>query len=697
MKKNTVLSLALLVSVFALPLSANAIVWPNDLFRSNGNINIQVAGNYEPSGLAWNPVTQKLLSVCNTGQVTMMNLNGTQQDTVKMPSYMDFEAVTIVDPRTSKIYIGLENRDSILEFDWQTRNLTGMRWDLTAVMTGPDNSGLEGLTFVPNGYHPFPASASGGLFYAAIQRTPVVGGAVNDDYLIYAFDIDLSTNGRIVNWYGIPVAANTPNSDISDLFFSADTGILYVLYDGANRLIEMTTDGRVVRDYSNVPVADQEGVAVITSYPAATADIYLASDSAKSIGWFSGYPVTYRDADGDGVDYRADCNDIDSSVSVNQTYYRDADGDGVGTGVAESLCLAAPPVNYTFNAQVDCNDNDGTVFTNQNYYSDADGDGLGSDVVTPFCASVPPVGFVSNSDDLNDNDPANILVLSEQNIISDGDMEAADMAAWQNYSVPTLVEKFLDATKNPTSSQVLHLVSDGGAGVQKTNIPVVAGRTYELSYEVKVVSGSLHIRLGDNDSNTDFQNAQQSFGISQSYVAKSRRFVAPASVNFRLVMTARSGDVYIDNVSIVEVDPKNLLVDGNMSALSEGLWNKYNVQSKEKLWSEERNGRILHLFSTSSGAQQNYLNVEPGRKYILKFDYKTTNGTLRPVLSTKKVESDFEGKYISLRSEQGWSQYVREFIVPNTFVVGVTRFTLNFIDKSGHVYIDNASIINVPN
>ncbi len=347
MKKSLILPVAVLTILLLSPFSVFAISWPAT-FTRHSDIVIAAAGNYEPSGLAWNSVTNKLFSVCNTGQVTIMNLDGTEQDTVRMPSYMDFEAITIANPNSTRAFIGLENRDSILEYDWQAKTLTGMTWNLTGVLTGPDNQGLEGLTFVPNGYHPFPSSASGGLFYAGIQRAPTPGGAINDDYLLYAFDIDLSTNERIVNWYGISVAAGTPTSDVSDLFFSKETGVLYVLYDGANRLIEMTTAGRVLNDYSNVPVADQEGVAIITSYPSGTAEVYLASDSSKLIGWFSGYPVTYYDADGDGVDYQHDCDDSASLYQKFKIYYLDADGDGLGNiFVPGRFCV--PPSNYVIN------------------------------------------------------------------------------------------------------------------------------------------------------------------------------------------------------------------------------------------------------------------------------------------------------------------------------------------------------------
>src|SRR3989339_252948 len=350
MKKSIILSATILVSLLLSPLSSFAVSWPVT-FTRHSDIVISAAGNYEPSGLAWNSVTNKLFSVCNTGQVTIMNLDGSGQDTVKMASYMDFEAITIADPNTTKAFIGLENRDSILEYDWVTRALTGRTWDLTGVLTGADNQGLEGLTFVPNGYHPFSASASG------------------------------------------------------DLFFSKETGVLYVLYDGSNLLIEMTTTGAVLADYSNVLVADQEGIAVITNNPSETADIYLASDSGKLIGWFSGYPVTYYDADGDGVNYRSDCNDHDRLVSANRSYYRDVDGDGVGTGVAESFCLASPPVGYTSNLENDCNDNDRLVWEYQSYYRDYDGDGFKVGPAHSFCLANPPVRYTSSTEiDCNDRD-----------------------------------------------------------------------------------------------------------------------------------------------------------------------------------------------------------------------------------------------------------------------------------------------------
>lgn len=422
MRKSFIIVGIVIVTLMA-SLVAYAVTWPTT-FTKHADIMMD-ANPYEPSGLAWNSVTNKMFTVCNTGQVTMMNMDGTEQVNVKAPAYADYEAVAIADANSSKVYIGIENPDSILEYDWNVGFNASMKsWNLTSVMDGADNSGLEGLTFVPNGYHPFDNSVSGGLFYAAIQRTPVLNDAVTyNDYLIYAFDIDLSTSGKIVKWWGIPVAAGTPNGDISDMYFNKDTGLLYVLYDGANRLIEMKTDGTVIKDYSNVPVNAQEGLVIKTSYPSLTADVYIGSDSDRSISWYSGYPVNF-DADKDGVTADLDCNDNDASISALKTYYQDLDKDGLGSDVVVSVCSLSVPAGYVLNsddtddnfagnpndkdgdgvvASLDCNDNDASISALKTYYQDLDKDGLGSDVSTSICSNVAPAGYVTNSDDTNDN------------------------------------------------------------------------------------------------------------------------------------------------------------------------------------------------------------------------------------------------------------------------------------------------------
>jgi uncharacterized protein YjiK len=141
-----IVTVALMTSLVAYV--AYAITWPTT-FTKHSDIMMSVTP-YEPSGLVWNPVTNKLFSVCNTGQLTMMNLDGTGQNNVKAPAYADYEAIAIADFSSSKVYIGVENPDSIIEYDWNVGFNTSMKsWNLTSVMDGADNNGLE-LTFYKN-------------------------------------------------------------------------------------------------------------------------------------------------------------------------------------------------------------------------------------------------------------------------------------------------------------------------------------------------------------------------------------------------------------------------------------------------------------------------------------------------------------------------------------------------------------------
>ena len=195
----------------------------------------------------------------------------------------DLEAVTIVDPNSNYIYVGIEHPDSIKEVDITTGKFTGKVWDLTQWLTGPDNSGLEALTFVPNGRHSHEASPSGGLFYAGLQA----------DGKIYLFDIDLAHSG-IVTFEDDVITPVSGRADISDMFYSNKTDTLYAIFDGANSLVEMAPDGAVLCDYAlPLPNREQEGVVVVSPSPTLPAQIYIAQDAAPEVWKYDNFPVTH--------------------------------------------------------------------------------------------------------------------------------------------------------------------------------------------------------------------------------------------------------------------------------------------------------------------------------------------------------------------------------------------------------------------
>src|SRR4030042_6297742 len=187
-------------------------------------------------------------------------------------------------------------------------------------MTGPDNSGLEGLAY------------RGGYFLAGLQA----------DGKIYVFNVNLNVSGDVSH-----IQTITPNasytSDISGIEVNSNTGITYVIYDTYDALIEMNAANEIVKHYS-VPGTAQEGIAVKTNCLSRSADVYIANGDSGQVVKYTNYPITCLDADSDGVSYAQDCNDYDASLSSNQTYYRDADGDGLGDAFpfAQTCSLAAP-------------------------------------------------------------------------------------------------------------------------------------------------------------------------------------------------------------------------------------------------------------------------------------------------------------------------------------------------------------------
>ncbi len=91
-----------------------------------------------------------------------------------------------------------------------------------------------------------------------------------------------------------------------------------------------------------------------------------------------------EDADGDGVDASEDCDDLDPSVSGEETYYLDGDEDGYGDpGDATSLCSSTPPDGYVADGSDNC-----PHLANPDQ-RDSDGDGQG-DACEPVWYSGPP-------------------------------------------------------------------------------------------------------------------------------------------------------------------------------------------------------------------------------------------------------------------------------------------------------------------
>lgn len=217
--------------------------------------------DYEPSGITWNPVTQKLFLVSDEGIATQMNADGTTVFDWDLSG--DYEGITFADPASDFVYIGLEKpNDSILELNIETGIIT-RTFDLSPWMDVDStdvNLGLEALTFVPDASHP-----EGGEFWAGLQET--------GEIFIFSLPIVSRSTSTTVT----PISSflpSTSRTQISDLFYNEADDSVYALYRGT--MTQLTTAGVFVDEWS-VPGSTQEGLAI----DSATCSVFIAEDSGE--------------------------------------------------------------------------------------------------------------------------------------------------------------------------------------------------------------------------------------------------------------------------------------------------------------------------------------------------------------------------------------------------------------------------------
>jgi hypothetical protein len=259
--------------------AAKAAAWPS---ASTGtDIGGSLPSGFEPSGIVWDDFTGALWIVDDEGMLARMLRDGTLEDDWTALAGVDFESVAVTGT-TPKLYLGKEYPATIYEFNSSSTGAptsANKSWTLSSFDPAATlSAGMEGLTWVPNGYHPYANSSSGGLFFASSQASGT----------IYVYDVNLSASG-VTNTSAPPIDSFTPDplqDDISDLYFSPSTRTLFVLYGAANKVLEIdttTTSYSLISSYA-MPTSntDQEGVTLLPQCPGALTDIYLAYDQGNT-------------------------------------------------------------------------------------------------------------------------------------------------------------------------------------------------------------------------------------------------------------------------------------------------------------------------------------------------------------------------------------------------------------------------------
>ncbi|MBI4438141.1 hypothetical protein HY631_04285 [Candidatus Uhrbacteria bacterium] len=329
-----------MLTALSVPLLAIATAWTASSTSTDiSSALLSRVSDFEPSGIIWHEGRGTYIVVGDGSDVAEISATGTVVNSWG-PSG-NWEGITVADTASDLVYLADENRSAIYAFDLGTGALTGDRWSVSSYIYPVGYAGLEALTWVPDGFHDYGTTVSGGVFYAGWQY----------DADMYVFEADLSTSGSIT--YLDEVRTTSGYSDLSGLYFSEATGTIFTLYDGADRLEERETDGTLIASYTIPESGDWEGLAAVDGCPTSGTGTMTLADDSGSVNTFARFPYNCLivDEDGDGVYSDTDCNDADASVSSDQTYWADVDGDGYGDAAdATTLCSSEAPSGYVDNA-----------------------------------------------------------------------------------------------------------------------------------------------------------------------------------------------------------------------------------------------------------------------------------------------------------------------------------------------------------
>ncbi|MFQ6038001.1 MAG: SdiA-regulated domain-containing protein [Candidatus Aminicenantales bacterium] len=196
----------------------------------------------EPSGICYHPLRKSLFVVSDEGEISEIQTDGTPLMRMAIPG--DLEGIC-VDPSTGFLYIVQEGEDAVLEFDPESRKVL-RRFVLNREWKGDPNfiqkreegydNGIEAIAFVPEPGHP-----EGGRFYLSNQWDPP---CVMEVHIPLRTGSKTEDEARILRV--LPLVLDDPAS----MFYDEKSGLLNIVSDADNILVEVTQEGRIIHEYA---------------------------------------------------------------------------------------------------------------------------------------------------------------------------------------------------------------------------------------------------------------------------------------------------------------------------------------------------------------------------------------------------------------------------------------------------------------
>ena len=206
----------------------------------------------EPSGLAYNKLTNELFTVSDANNIYRMSITGVHLNTYTFAG--DLEGITMYSiPNT--LLVAIENTYEIIEYNYMTGNTVSHTMNYTN--SGSTNSGIEGVTHDSNT----------GNIYFLNEKNP---GA-----LIIADSNFVVTNEYVLTYAG----------DYSASYFVEETGFLWLGSDMESIVYKCNTNGSVIETFpitqdgtlGGDPLGKLEGIAI--DY--ANNFLYIVSDAGQ--------------------------------------------------------------------------------------------------------------------------------------------------------------------------------------------------------------------------------------------------------------------------------------------------------------------------------------------------------------------------------------------------------------------------------
>lgn len=260
------LALGLLLSTYVnTGLLAEAAAWPAlGPAVDVGHELLELDTNFEPSGLVYHEGRGSFIGVSDEGQIAELGSDGEVLHLWSLGAAYDLEDVTVINQLGDTIFVADENTSQALEFNLVTGKLTGISSDFSSQITEIDGNGLEGLTWVPDGYHEYGPTPDGGVFLAGWQQ--------DGDIYVFKTNFKLATTEFIEELH-----LTSGYTDLSALAFEPGSGHVFVVYDALNLVEERTVAGDLNMSYS-LPNSDQEGFA-LKRISDTTVEVWLAEDT----------------------------------------------------------------------------------------------------------------------------------------------------------------------------------------------------------------------------------------------------------------------------------------------------------------------------------------------------------------------------------------------------------------------------------